>query len=180
MGGMFHGGIGGGGGAGNNIKSLSSRSGNKLELNDGEGSVFLTDQGGANMKFDGAGNAQTNANNNKTVNVGNNNTVNAGSTNSINVGGKEGGAANSVLTMDAGGNISLEGKTKIELRVGENSITITKEGITISAKEGMLDLNSLKNALLVTQDNLSIHSKAVTSMNATGDIFITGSNVDIN
>ncbi|WP_426477430.1 type VI secretion system Vgr family protein [Chryseobacterium sp. CBSDS_008] len=180
MGGMFHGGIGGGGGAGNNIKSLSSRSGNKLELNDGEGSVFLTDQGGANMKFDGAGNAQTNANNNKTVNVGNNNTVNAGSTSSINVGGKEGEAANSVLTMDAGGNISLEGKTKIELRVGENSITITKEGITISAKEGMLDLNSLKNALLVTQDNLSIHSKAVTSMNAAGDIFITGSNVDIN
>ena len=44
----------------------------------------------------------------------------------------------------------------------------------------MLDLNSLKNALLVTQYNLSIHSKAVTSMNATGDIFITGSNVDIN
>ncbi len=44
MGGMFHGGIGAGGGADNNIKSLSSRSGNKLELNDGEGSVFLTDQ----------------------------------------------------------------------------------------------------------------------------------------
>ncbi len=66
---MFHGGIGAGGGADNNIKSLSSRSGNKLELNDGEGSVFLTDQGGANMKFDGAGNAHTNANNNKIVNV---------------------------------------------------------------------------------------------------------------
>jgi hypothetical protein len=30
MGGMFHGAIGAGGGAGNNIKSLSSRSGNKL------------------------------------------------------------------------------------------------------------------------------------------------------
>jgi hypothetical protein len=180
MGGMFHGGIGGGGGTGNNIKSLSSRSGNKLELNDGEGSVFLTDQGGANMKFDGAGNAQTNANNNKTVNVGNNNTVNAGSTSSINVGGKDGGAANSVLKMDASGNISVEGKTKIELKVGENSITITKEGITISAKEGMLDLNSLQNALLVTQDKLSIHSKSITSINATGDLFITGSKVDIN
>ncbi|MCJ7935020.1 MAG: phage baseplate assembly protein V [Chryseobacterium sp.] len=180
MGGMFHGGIGSGGGADNIIKSLSSRSGNKLELNDGEGSVFLTDQGGANMKFDGAGNAHTNANNNKTVNVGNNNTVNAGSTSAINVGGKEGEAANSVLKMDASGNISLEGKTKIELKVGENTITITKEGITISAKEGMLDMNALQNALLVTQDNLSIHSKSVTSINATGDIFITGSNVDIN
>ncbi|REC46843.1 type VI secretion system Vgr family protein [Chryseobacterium pennipullorum] len=180
MGGMFHGGIGAGGGADNNIKSLSSRSGNKLELNDGEGSVFLTDQGGANMKFDGAGNAHTNANNNKTVNVGNNNTVNAGSTSAINVGGKEGEGANSFLKMDAAGNISLEGKTKIELKVGENTITITKEGITISAKEGMLDMNSLQNALLVTQDKLSIYSKSITSINATGDMFITGSNVDIN
>ncbi|REC77537.1 Vgr family protein [Chryseobacterium elymi] len=180
MGGMFHGGIGCGGGTGNNIKSLSSRSGNKLELNDGEGSVFLTDQGGANMKFDGAGNAETNANNNKTVNVGSNNTVNAGSMSSVNVGGKEGEGANSVLKMDASGNISVEGKTKIELKVGENSITITKEGITISAKEGMLDLNSLQNALLVTQDKLSIHSKSITSINATGDLFITGSKVDIN
>ncbi|MBV8326145.1 phage baseplate assembly protein V [Chryseobacterium sp.] len=180
MGGMFHGGIGAGGGANNIIKSLSSRSGNKLELNDGEGSVFLTDQGGANMKFDGAGNAQTNANNNKTVNVGNNNTVNAGSTSAINVGGKKGEGANSCLKMDAAGNISIEGKTKIELKVGENSITITKEGITISAKEGMLDMNALKNALLVTQDNLSIYSKSKTSMNATGDLFITGSTVDIN
>ncbi|MDQ0780495.1 hypothetical protein QF044_000349 [Chryseobacterium sp. W4I1] len=180
MGGMFHGGIGGGGGTDNNIKSLSSRSGNKLELNDGEGSVFLTDQGGANMKFDGAGNAQTNANNNKTVNVGNNNTVNAGSTSAINVGGKEGEGANAFLKMDAAGNISLEGKTKIELKVGENTITITKEGISVSAKEGMLDMNSLQNALLVTQDNLSIHSQSKTSINATGDLFITGSIVDIN
>ncbi|PKF73775.1 type VI secretion system Vgr family protein [Chryseobacterium sp. PMSZPI] len=180
MGGMFHGGIGGGGGTNNNVKSLSSRSGNKLELNDGEGSVFLTDQGGANMKFDGAGNAHTNANNNKTVNVGNNNTVNAGSTSSINVGGKEGEGANSYLKMDASGNISLEGKTKIELKVGENSITITQQGITISAKKGFLDLNSLENALLTTQDNLSIYSKALTSINATGDMTITGSTVDIN
>ncbi len=180
MGGMFHGGIGAGGGADNNIKSLSSRSGNKLELNDGEGSVFLTDQGGANMKFDGAGNAHTNANNNKIVNVGNHNTVNAGSSSAINVGGKEGEPANSYLKMDASGNICLEGKTKIELKVGKNTITITQTGITISAADGMLDMNSLQNALLVTQDNLSIHSKSLTSINSGGDMTITGSTVDIN
>ncbi|MBD8082507.1 type VI secretion system Vgr family protein [Chryseobacterium caseinilyticum] len=132
MGGMFHGGVGGGGGAGNNIKSLSSRSGNKLELDDGAGSVFLTDQGGANMKFDGAGNATTNANNNKTVTVGNNNTVNVGAVSAINVGGKEGGGANSMLKMDNAGNITLECDTNITIKTGSSSITLTTAGdITI-------------------------------------------------
>ncbi len=132
------------------------------------------------MKFDGAGNAHTNANNNKIVNVGNHNTVNAGSSSAINVGGKEGEPANSYLKMDASGNICLEGKTKIELKVGKNTITITQTGITISAADGMLDMNSLQNALLVTQDNLSIHSKSLTSINSGGDMTITGSTVDIN
>ncbi|MDN5395373.1 MAG: phage baseplate assembly protein V [Chryseobacterium sp.] len=132
MGGMFHGGVGGGGGQNNNVKSLSSRSGNKLELDDGAGSVFLTDQGGANMKFDGAGNATTNANNNKTVTVGNNNTVNVGSVSSINVGGKEGGGANSMLKMDSSGNITLECDTTITIKTGSSSITMTTGGdITI-------------------------------------------------
>ncbi|WP_407402745.1 type VI secretion system Vgr family protein [Chryseobacterium sp.] len=135
MGGMFHGGVGGGGGTGNNVKSLSSRSGNKLELNDGEGSVYLTDQGGANMKFDGAGNATTNANTNHTVNAGSNNTINAGSTNVINVGGKEGGGANSMISMDAGGNITLECDTNITIKTGGSSITLNTDGtILLSGK----------------------------------------------
>ncbi|REC45533.1 MULTISPECIES: type VI secretion system Vgr family protein [Chryseobacterium] len=131
MGGMFHGAIGAGGGAGNNIKSLSSRSGNKLELDDGAGSVFLTDQGGANMKFDGAGNAVTNANLNKTVNVGTANTVNAGSTNIINVGSKEGGGANSKISMDKAGNISLECDTNVTIKTGASSITLNSDGTII-------------------------------------------------
>ncbi|WP_294304167.1 phage baseplate assembly protein V [uncultured Chryseobacterium sp.] len=134
MGGMFHGQVGGGGGAGNNIKSLSTRSGNKLELNDGEGSVFLTDQGGANMKFDGAGNAVTNANNDKTVTVGNNNTVKAGNTSMINV------ADASVLQMDKAGNVSLTANTEFKIVVGASTIVINKDGkITINGKEIIVD-----------------------------------------
>ncbi|ASK32831.1 Vgr family protein [Chryseobacterium sp. T16E-39] len=131
MGGMFHGGVGGGGGAGNNIKSLSSRSGNKLELDDGAGSVYLTDQGGANMKFDGAGNVTTNANNDKTVKIGNNNTVNTGSKNVINVGSKDGGGANSVMSMDNAGNISLECDTNVTIKTGASSITLKSDGTII-------------------------------------------------
>lgn len=134
MGGMFHGGVGGGGGTGNNIKSLSSRSGNKLELDDGAGSVFLTDQGGANMKFDGAGNATTNANNDKTVTVGNNNTVKAGNTSMINVGDA------SILQMDKTGKVSLTANTEFKIVVGASTIIIDKEGkITINGKEIIID-----------------------------------------
>ena len=129
MGGMFHGAIGAGGGSGNNIKSLSSRSGNKLELNDGEGSVFLTDQGGANMKFDGAGNATTNANNDKTVTVGQNNTVKAGATHCTDV-----GKGQSVLTMGKDGVIDLNGATKVTLKVGDSYIEITGSSITVKSQ----------------------------------------------
>jgi type VI secretion system secreted protein VgrG len=41
--------------AGNDVKALQTRSGNKLVLNDDKGSVNLTDKGGADMLFDGAG-----------------------------------------------------------------------------------------------------------------------------
>nr|WP_228452301.1 phage baseplate assembly protein V [Chryseobacterium sp. c4a] len=127
MGGMYHGGIGAGGGAGNNIKSLSSRSGNKLELNDGEGSVFLTDQGGANMKFDGAGNADTKANKNKSVTVGQKNTVNVGDTHKTDVGNGQ-----SVLTMGKDGVIDLSSLDKLTLKVGDNSIEISTAGIKVN------------------------------------------------
>lgn len=151
MGGMYHGGIGAGGGEGNFIKSLSSKSGNKLELNDGEGSVFLTDQGGANMKFDGAGNANTNVNSNHNIN--------AGSTSAINVGGKKGGGANSMFKMDNAGNITLECDTNITIKTGASSMTLMSdgkivlsgkiigigaEGIGLAAKEG-INLNSPSN-----------------------------------
>jgi uncharacterized protein involved in type VI secretion and phage assembly len=70
MGGMFHGGIGAGGGVGNNIMSFSGRSGAELKYDNGAGSMNLKDQGGANMFFDGAGNVVHNANNNSTKTVG--------------------------------------------------------------------------------------------------------------
>ena len=47
--------------AGNDVKALQTRSGNKLVMNDKDGSVNLTDKGGADMLFDGAGNANMHA-----------------------------------------------------------------------------------------------------------------------
>lgn len=172
MGGMFHGGTGGGGGTGNNVKSLSSRSGNKLELNDGEGSVFLTDQGGANMKFDGAGNALTNANNDKTVTVGNNNTVKAGNTSMINVGDA------SVLQMDKTGKVSLTANTEFKIVVGASTIVIDKEGkITINGKEIIIDAK--KSIHLSSKDETKIGSKKI-DISGSSEVQINGSKVNIN
>jgi uncharacterized protein involved in type VI secretion and phage assembly len=180
MGGMFHGQVGGGGGTGNNIKSLSSRSGNKLELDDGAGSVFLTDQGGANMKFDGAGNATTNTNNDKTVTVGNNNSVNvtndntikAGNTNMIDVGG------NSVFQMDKSGKVSLTATTEFKIVVGASTIVIDKEGkITINGKEIKVDATQSIN--ISATNETTVGGKNV-KVNGSSEVQINGSKVNIN
>jgi len=120
MGGMYHGGIGSGGGEGNNIMSFSGRSGAELKYDNGTGSMNLKDQGGANMHFDGGGNATTNANTNHTVNAGN--------TNVINVGGKEGGGVNSMFKMDAEGNITLNCDKSITLKTGGSTLTLNTDG----------------------------------------------------
>ena len=134
MGGLFHGKIGAGGGKGNNIKSLSSKSGNKLQLNDEEGSVYLTDHGTVNMKFDGGGNAVTNA----------------GSTTVINVGAKKDTPPQSVIFADSSGNVIIDAKTSITLLVGNNSITISGSGITASAGTGTIDITALAGALTLS------------------------------
>jgi len=180
MGGMFHGGVGGGGGTGNNIKSLSSRSGNKLELDDGAGSVFLTDQGGANMKFDGAGNATTNTNNDKTVTVGNNNSVNvandntvkAGNTSMIDVGG------NSVLQMDKSGKVSLTASTEFKIVVGASTIVIDKTGkITINGKEIKVDATQSINLSATNETTVGGKNVKVTG---SAEVQINGKKVNIN
>jgi type VI secretion system secreted protein VgrG len=111
---------------GNHVKAIQTRSGNKLVLDDNAGSVNLADKGGANMAFDGAGNAVTNAAVTKTINVG----------------GKKGSPPQSLLKMDNEGNITLDGKTTITFRVGDNSIVISKEGITGSVAEGNISFDA--------------------------------------
>jgi len=174
MGGMFHGKVGGGGGQGNNVKSLSSKSGNIICLNDGAG-IEIKDKNGNYVTLSGSGDVTTFVSNDNTEDIGNNHTTNVTTKTTINVGKDQ-----SVLTMDNAGNISLEGKTQIELKVGENKITIKEDSITISVGSGMLDMNSQDNALLVTQNNLSLHSQSDTSINATGNTYVTGTQVDIN
>ena len=180
MGGMYHGGIGAGGGTGNNIMSFSGRSGAELKYDNGAGSMNLKDQGGANMHFDGAGNATTSANTNHTVN--------AGSTNIINVGGKKDAPPQSLLKMDAGGNIILDGKTSITFQVGGNKIVIDGKGITGTVSKGNMSFDATAGTFTIhskgimdikTDADLTIDSKT-SKINSSGPTNITGADVEIN
>lgn len=146
MGGMFHGSIGAGGGAGNNVMSFSGRSGAELKYDNGAGSMNLKDQGGAHMFFDGAGNVVHNANNDSTKTVGNDKTDKVGNNKKLEVGcdhiadvgnthkvavGKD----QSVFTMDNTGTIDLTGVKQIKLKVGNSEIVITSDKISITSSE---------------------------------------------
>lgn len=56
LGSMFHGKTGGGGGSGNNAKSLTTKSGSKIALEEGAGSILIVDAKGNEVNIDGAGN----------------------------------------------------------------------------------------------------------------------------
>ena len=114
MGSLFNGTTGGGGGQGNNCKSLTTRSGSSLKLDDSAGSVTLHDKGGVSMNFDGGGN-QTLA-------------TKASATTTV---GKDA----SLLQMDKDGNIELKANTKITLTIEGSKIIITKDKITLESSE---------------------------------------------
>ena len=133
MGSLFNGTTGGGGGQGNNCKSLTTRSGSSLKLDDSAGSVTLHDKGGVKMNFDGAGNQSLNAASKATTSVG------------------KGGS--SVLTMDSSGNIDLSGKTQITLTVGGSTITIKGDEVRISSKNIILEAEN--NSITGTNNTIT-------------------------
>ncbi|WP_250253385.1 phage baseplate assembly protein V [Chryseobacterium sp. Marseille-Q3244] len=78
MGGMFHGGTAVGGGVDNHLKSIQTRSGIRVLMNDAEGSVTIIDPSGNNYFMDGKGNIIVTAPKNMTFNAGENLTINVG------------------------------------------------------------------------------------------------------
>ena len=142
MGSLFNGSTGGGGGQGNKCKSLTTRSGSSLKLDDSDGSVTLHDKrSSVSMNFDGAGNSTFSSNTSHTVNAGSNASTNVGE-----------GA--SVLNMNSGGSISLSGNKSIAILIGpgqsevsvsdaeENSIKLKIGSSLIEMKDGSIDIQS--------------------------------------
>ena len=172
MGSLFNGTTGGGGGKGNNCKSLTSRRGSSLKLDDSKGSVTLHDKGGVSMNFDGAGN-QTLA-------------TRASATTTV-------GQDASVLRMDKDGNIDLSGHTKVRISINESTYIQLTDGeidiISPVVKVISSDVTQISNTngddtgVIVNTDvtinnveNVNINSNKDVNVNSNRDVKITGYN----
>jgi len=177
MGSLFNGQTGKGGGEGNCCKSITTRSGSTLALNDETGSVRLADPGKAWLVMDGAGNTTTSSKNNCTISAGNSHVVNAGANYATNV-----GKGASCLQMDADGNILLEGKSKITIKVGENTITISEEGIVTNAETGDVKSTAATGVVAIESKASEATFKGSTNTNVGGGdcTFVTGGDVEVN
>ena len=172
MGSIFNGTTGNGGHAKNNIKSLSSKSGNIIKLDDNKGSVYVSDKGGANMMFNGAGNVTTNANAKHSIN--------AGQKHAINVGATKEQPPQTTLAMNADGSIVLDGKTSITIKVEGNTITIDKQGIKLESAEGTIDLMTLIGALTVSSKGvMDISTESELTINAGPSAHISSGDTNI-
>ena len=185
MGSLFNGTTGGGGGQGNKCKSLTTRSGSSLKLDDSDGSVTLHDKGGVSMNFDGAGCSSFASRKNSTLNAGQNHIINAGSTSSVNAG--ENYSANvgkgaSCLNMYANGDIVLEGKNKITIKVGENTITISADGIVTNAESGDVKTTATTGSVTIESTSSEASFKGSTNTNIGGGdcTYVTATDVEIN
>ena len=185
MGSLFNGTTGGGGGQGNNCKSLTTRSGSSLKLDDSAGSVTLHDKGGVSMNFDGAGCSSFDSKKNSTLNAGQSHTINAGSNSSVNAGANYSanvGKGASCLNMDANGDIVLEGKNKITIKVGENTITISADGIVTNAGSGDVKTTATTGSVTIESTSSEASFKGSTNTNIGGGdcTYVTATDVEIN
>ena len=163
MGSLFNGTTGAGGGKENKLKSITTRSGSSLILDDSNGSVTLHNSGSVSMNFDREGNAITNTNNNHQVNAGCQHATNVGK-----------GA--STLTMDSNGVIDLSGKSKVTIKVGSSTIMLTENDISINGTTIKIIGN---NNIITGLSNTKIDG-ATANIETSGLITIKGSETDIN
>jgi uncharacterized protein involved in type VI secretion and phage assembly len=164
MGGLFHGKVGGGGGSGNNIKSLSSKSGHTVELNDG-GGITVRDKDQNVVFLDGAGNISVDSK----VSI----TLTCNSKCSIN--------------LDSEGNITLTGKNIYA--VGSDLVSMgsgSGEGDAFSGSGFSLDpqkvnIGAKTDCNVSGEANVNISSPGAIVVQAEkGDASISGKKVNIN
>lgn len=116
--------------------------------------------------------------------------INAGATQLIKVGAKKGTPPQSILSMDKGGNILLDGKTSITFKVGGNSITISEKGIITTADKGVIESTAKESEVSITANKditlssetaiASFRGKTETNVGGSEKTYITGADVEIN
>lgn len=165
MGSLFHGKVGGGGGSGNNMKSLSSKSGHTIELNDG-GGITIKDKTGSNLiTLDGTNKITIGAIDNITLGTGDS-SISLSKNGTIRISGK---------------NISISGSSLIEQAAGDsNKIAISSEeggSIGVSSKDIKLIGGETSS---VSAKNTTIEGKAKATVTSSGPTSVQGSILKLN
>lgn len=165
MGSLFHGKVGGGGGSGNNMKSLSSKSGHTIELNDG-GGITIKDKTGNNLiTLDGTNKITIGAIDNITLGTGDS-SISLSKDGTIRISGK---------------NISISGSSLIEQAAGDsNKIAISSEeggSIGVSSKDIKLIGGETSS---VSAKNTTIEGKAKATVTSSGPTSVQGSILKLN
>ena len=165
MGSLFHGKVGGGGGSGNNMKSLSSKSGHTIELNDG-GGITIKDKTGNNLiTVDGTNKITIGAIDNITLGTGDS-SISLSKDGTIRISGK---------------NISISGSSLIEQAAGDsNKIAISSEeggSIGVSSKDIKLIGGETSS---VSAKNTTIEGKAKATVTSSGPTSVQGSILKLN
>ena len=168
MGSLFNGKTGKGGGEGNNTKSITTKSGCALMLNDSEGSVTLHNKGdGKNssieMKFDGDGNATLKASKSVKITCGNS-CVELHENGSILINGK---------------NVGLSGTSSLICTSGKEDSLSIANGKGVGVKGKNINIKA-KNAVGTSGGSSAKVSSPSTSISGDANVTIDGGLVKIN
>ncbi|MGH1516449.1 type VI secretion system Vgr family protein [Chryseobacterium sp. JK1] len=133
MGGMFHGGVGLGGGMNNRVKSLQTRSGHRLVFTEDE-SIVLTDKSGNELRFDTKG---------SNINITAPETITIKSKN---------------LKFDIEENIETKAGKNIDTHVGQNIKIIAKQEISQDSGKKTI-INAGTNTEISAKAHLDLYGK---------------------
>ena len=163
MGGLFHGGTALGGGVNNHMRSIQTKSGIKVLMNDDEKSVTILDPSGNTYFMDGNGNIEVTAPNDITFNAGENLNINVGMnmTTSVGMNKSDSIGMNHMESVGMLKNISV-GMDFMTNVVG-SLMEFVKGNRETKAKE--VKENSKKREI-ISQENNNIHSQKTFNNNS--------------
>jgi type VI secretion system secreted protein VgrG len=161
MGGMFHGGVGLGGGVDNHLKSIQTRSGIRILMNDAEGSVNIIDPSGNTYFMDGKGNITVTAPRNMVFNAGENLDINVGKNMTTNVGMNK----SDTITMN---HVQSVGAMKMTSVLGDTSMFIT--GKLTEMIEGDVHSETLKERNEISHEDMNLTSSKYINKNAQEEV----------
>ncbi|OWP31501.1 type IV secretion protein Rhs [Prevotella intermedia] len=166
MGSLFNGSTGGGGGQGNSCKSLTTRSGSSLKLDDSKGSVTLADPGKTSIFMDGSGNATFDSSEKILISCGSA-TIELHQDGTIKINGKDISVDGEKIKVD--GKESIKQTTKDYSTTGTQSVKVDSNAlITQKAKKVDIDAGntvSIKGAIAANIESVTTNVKGSGSVN---------------